>query len=320
MKGTKKPIPEWKKFEQLIARIEADAGPLSLTVTSPDRIRSKITGRLREVDASVRTKIGTSNILITIECRKRKTTQDVTWIEQLATKRNHIGADRTIAVTSTDFSAEAKAIAHHHGIDLRRLSEVSVEAINELIRLDFVLFTHKRCALAGVGIRFFKSEGWTTPNLNQLDLYLPPYTNPKHKLFRNEESGAVWSINDLWLQLQDTADPFAEIIKGEKPKIRTACFAYPGNVTIETPDGIKRIGDVLLSVALALEIEQVNLNSAKKVEYSSTDGETIQRLEYASAASGMEDWRVSLQIPKNADDFSQVRTRYEKPKHKNYTD
>jgi hypothetical protein len=47
--------PEWKEFEQLVARIEQDAGPLGLTVTSPDRITCKITGRKREVDASIRT-------------------------------------------------------------------------------------------------------------------------------------------------------------------------------------------------------------------------------------------------------------------------
>ena len=47
----KRAMPEWRQFEKLVARIEADAGPLGLTVVSPDRIRCKITGRLREVDA-----------------------------------------------------------------------------------------------------------------------------------------------------------------------------------------------------------------------------------------------------------------------------
>ena len=42
---------EWREFERLVARIEADAGPRGMTVTSPDRIRCKTTGRLREVDA-----------------------------------------------------------------------------------------------------------------------------------------------------------------------------------------------------------------------------------------------------------------------------
>jgi len=45
-------IPEWRKFEQMVARIEADARPLGLVIKSPDRVRSLVTGDLREVDAS----------------------------------------------------------------------------------------------------------------------------------------------------------------------------------------------------------------------------------------------------------------------------
>ena len=30
--------PDWREFESLVARIEADAGPHGMTVTSPDRI------------------------------------------------------------------------------------------------------------------------------------------------------------------------------------------------------------------------------------------------------------------------------------------
>ena len=91
----KQHAPAWREFEQMVARIEADAGPAGLIVKSPDRIRCRITGRLREVDASVQTQVGTTNILVTIECRKRRPVQDVTWVEQLATKKQSLGAART---------------------------------------------------------------------------------------------------------------------------------------------------------------------------------------------------------------------------------
>jgi hypothetical protein len=125
----KRAVPEWRRFEELVARIEADAGPLGLTVTSPDRVRCRITGRLREVDASVRMKVGTADVLVTIECRRRRNKQDVTWIEQLATKKRAIGATHTIAVSASGFSREAIESAEHHGIDLRELSEISAADI-----------------------------------------------------------------------------------------------------------------------------------------------------------------------------------------------
>lgn len=312
----KKDIKDWRQFEQLVARIEEDADPLGLTVTSPDRILDRITGHLREVDASVRTNIGTSNILITIECRKRHAKQDVTWIEQLSAKKHAIGASRTIAVSSSGFSPETEAAALHHGIDLRRLSDVSAAEINGLIRLDFILFTHRRCTLASVGIRLFRSLGWTLPDTKDVDFVLPSSTDPFSTIFRNTDTGATWSLNDLWLQLQEATNPFADIEKGQAPVVKTACFPFPGNVTVNTSEGPKKIGDVLLSVALSLEVEQIDLESAKKIEYASPDGTAIQRVEFASLEPGAEDWRLSLQIPKNSDDISQLRTGGNWPEQK----
>ena len=72
-------------------------------------------------------------------------------------------------------------------------------------------------------------------------------------------------------------DPFADVPRGGTPVIRTACFPYPGTVTIETPNGAKTTGDVLLTLSLNLALKHVNLTDATKVEYGSAHGETIER-------------------------------------------
>ncbi len=300
--------PMWRQFEELVARIEADAGPLGLTVKSPDRIRCKITGRLREVDASIRAGIGTATVLMTIECRKRRPQQDVTWIEQLATKKTNIGAVHTIAVSSSGFSDEAKAVAAHHGVDLRHLSEVSAAEINRLLRIDFVLFNHKRCSVARVGFRVFRSLNWTMPDPKQVDFVLPPTADLHAPIFTHVETGRTWSINDLWLQLQEATDPFSHIKRGARPDVRTAVFPYPGNVTVEAVGGPKLLGDVMLSVVLSIDVEQITLGEARRVEYTSPNGKAIQRVEFASRQSQPEEWRISLQAPKNATDISELKT------------
>jgi hypothetical protein len=305
--------PEWKEFEQLVARIEQDAGPLGLTVTSPDRITCKITGRKREVDASIRTSAGTTDLLVTIECCKRHPKQDVTWIEQLAAKRDAIGAACTIAVSSAGFTPNAVAVARRHGIQLRRLSEVSVAEINRLLRLDFVLFTHKRAAPARVALRFARNDAWSVPDPNNVNMVLPDTTDPYAPLFRNTQTNTTWSLNDLWHQVQEMTDPFADIHKGEPPVIKTACFPYPGNVTVETPDGPKILGDVLLSMALWLELEQVWLDAAQKVEYTSPEGTALQRVEFASKRRETKNWRLSLQLPKHSADLNELRTEMSQP-------
>jgi hypothetical protein len=312
----KKELPAWKQFEQLVARIESDAHKEGLIVLSPDRIRCKITGRKREVDASIRGRIGTADVLITIECRKRHTKQDVTWIEQLAAKREAIGASCTIAVSPQGFTTGAEMVARRHGILLRRLSDISIDEINRLIRLEFVWFTHKRVALASVGLRFARTEQWNVPQRNAIDEFLPESTSVEALIFRNIETGAQWSLNKLWKDLQECTDPFDGLQKGSKPIVRTACFPFPNNVTVEALNGQKLLGDVILSVALWLEVEQVDLSAARKVEYTSTEGIALQRVEFLSQHAYPDDWRLSLQVPKSGTDISQVRTGGSWPKTK----
>lgn len=120
---------DWREFEQLVAHIERQLSPRGAVVRSPDRIIDKITGRKREVDVSICYQDGDVPILITIECRKRGKTQDDTWIEQLVTKREKIGAHRTIAVSFTDFSTSAIVTAQHYGIEIRRVDEITDDVI-----------------------------------------------------------------------------------------------------------------------------------------------------------------------------------------------
>jgi hypothetical protein len=110
-----------------------------------------VTGRLREVDSRIRARVGTADILVTIECRRRGRTADVTWIEQLGSKKIAIGADHTIAVSTSGFSVAAQATAARYGISLRKVSDISVAEVNALLKLDFVVFWHKVCRIARVG-------------------------------------------------------------------------------------------------------------------------------------------------------------------------
>ena len=308
MASRKRDDTEWRQFETLVARIEEDAGPSGMIVKCPDKIRSRTTGRLREVDASIRYRVGTTDVLITLECRRRRKTQDVTWIEQLASKRIAIGADRTVAVSASGFTAEAQAVANGSGVSLRKLSDIGVADINSLLRLDFVLFWHRACSLARVGIRKFRSLDWQIPSAGEVDYVLSDDTDPFAPIFRNEETGTHWSLNDLWHQLLEATDPFDGVVKGERPVLRTACFPYPGTVTIATGEERCLLGDVLFTVALWIESEYVSLDAAKKVEYESDDTTALQRVEFSSKRDTGDGRRLSLQIPKDSRNINELRT------------
>lgn len=132
---------EWRTFEQKVAEIEKALSGLigtNIKVITPDHLEDIDTGEMREVDATVRAKIGSTDIILAIECRKRKHRQDVTWIEQLISKRRSVKVDKLIAVSSLGFSSGAIEKAKKAGIELRKLSELAsmaVQSITELVTI-----------------------------------------------------------------------------------------------------------------------------------------------------------------------------------------
>lgn len=123
----------YRELELLVSRIEGALAPAGAVIRSPDHIQDLFTVESREVDVSIRYRVGSVELLVTVECRDRIKTEDVTWIEQLATKRDHIGAAHTIAVSSTGFSAPSVKAAKLHGISTRIIGELSDADIIEWI-------------------------------------------------------------------------------------------------------------------------------------------------------------------------------------------
>jgi hypothetical protein len=125
-----------------VARIEQALGPKGITVKSPDHIPDVVTGEEREVDASIRYKAGSVEILITVECRKRKNVQDIRWIEELAMKKQNIGASKTIAVSSKAFTQPAINLAKRYGIDVRILKLIHAAELETWIKVSTILTRH----------------------------------------------------------------------------------------------------------------------------------------------------------------------------------
>jgi hypothetical protein len=69
--------------------------------------------------------VGSSDVLVILECRDRQATEDVDWIEQLASKREDVGAHLAIAVSSSGFSSGAMNLVDARGVLTRTVEELS---------------------------------------------------------------------------------------------------------------------------------------------------------------------------------------------------
>ena len=100
-----------RSLELLVQALEQLLAGAPVEIRSPDFIMGRNSGTSREVDVSLRSQVGSVSVLVIIECRDRAKPQDVTWIEQLASKREDVGADKAVAVSAGGFSAGARNLA-----------------------------------------------------------------------------------------------------------------------------------------------------------------------------------------------------------------
>ncbi len=308
-------VPEWRAFEELVARIESAAAPRDATVTSPDHIPDKRTGKKREVDASIRLTVGTVPVLITIECRKRKSVQDVTWIEQLAKKRLNLGASQTIAVASSGFSKEAENEARLSGIVLRQIKEVSAADVESWLAPKFLVHLFKQSRLLeNPGLEYVltdddRLDGASPPEIENADF--------NAKILVNKE-GAALSFNDIWSRIQAQKDPYDLIpnyeaedapdgkgppIPNVKIEIRMELDISRGDLQLQTTQGLRDVGKIKMLMEIWYEQENVPLDEAVFHLYTEPDGIEVQRTEISLTAKNL-DMKLAFQGEKGGKDVT----------------
>jgi len=129
-------VRKGRELEELVASLEKGLNGTGIKVTSPDKICDKVTKKKREIDVSLKGNMGFHDMLAILECRKRKHKDDVTWIEQLATKRDHTGANLAIAISSSGFTEGARLKADFLGIRLRTVSEIDPQEIMDWFKVE----------------------------------------------------------------------------------------------------------------------------------------------------------------------------------------
>ncbi len=267
----KTPTPS-REFERLVARIEAAVAPLGATVTSPDKLRDRVTGRQREIDVTIRYKIGTTDILIVIECRAHHRGQDVTWIEQLVTRSGSIGADRLIAVSESPFSEPAKMLAKAHNIETRTVSHATekdiinwyspINTVNHAIReaKDIECVVYLMCSDGEAHHQGLKAPDCFEPVFRHT-LISSPF--PPALLFRFLE--------------QQQPEIFASVpLNGTYKKLTFRFRVTPGELLLEGREGNYEVHHVRLSGNFHYELSASKITDGEHRLYSLPTGENYK--------------------------------------------
>lgn len=111
---------KWQRFETLVAQIQRTLTPQS-QVTQNDKIKGKRTGGLRQIDISIKHRVGQYEILIVMDCKDYKAPVDIKRVEEFMGLVEDVGANKGAMVSASGFTGNAKVRARDAGIDLYKL-------------------------------------------------------------------------------------------------------------------------------------------------------------------------------------------------------
>jgi len=116
----------WEEFEAIIARLQTTFSK-GATVTRDEKLPGKLSGRSRQIDVCIRTKVGTENVLIIVECKKHKRKVDVKAVESFIGVKKDVGAQMGIMVSKEGFSRSAYKRVKDENISLYRYQDTKNE-------------------------------------------------------------------------------------------------------------------------------------------------------------------------------------------------
>lgn len=270
----------WRRFHDLVARIHTALETSGALIKSPDRLRDLQTGKLREVDATIRRKESGREVLITIEARRRKDTQDVTWIEQLSTKRRKVGADATIAVSASGFAHEAVVTAAAEGIIVATVEELEQNDLRWL-NLEFADIVVETFFFERLGVELWDEPADGESLVLRDDLKRRARRGTlDYLLFIRIADGTRYSAGHVVeMARRQGFDPYEGLEAGHtSPRRQLNYKCDDRGIGVETTAGIKPVK--LISIQYHSSVERRSMPISAAFRYSGTQGAQREGVEF----------------------------------------
>lgn len=276
-----------KEFEKLVELLEHCLIPDGAKVKSPDYIPDKITGSLREVDVSIRMNVASVPILIIVECRDRTKTEDVTWIEQLAQKRNDLNAAKAVAVSSSGFSQNAQTKARILDIETRCIDDITSNDIRDWFQAGELILFLRESQIHRVSIDLdsnsFDGEIQIDKDTARTFFKLDVSDN----LFICKKDEKKCNLNTVWQWVIKDADIYRGVPQDGSRIRQTIVVNFPDmkdRYQFPTKSGLIDISRIIFYVELWIKISSIPIKNI--YSYKSPEMSLIQTVEYGIDIEG----------------------------------
>ena len=272
-----------RELEIIVSLLERHLDPGDVVIKSPDRIWGRLSNTEREVDVSLRKRIGSGEALFIIECRDRNEIQGEGWIDQVIGKREDVGAAGVMVVSTGGFTSPAINMAKEKGILLRTFEKVDLKVFEEwfsgkAIPLDHLHYEIKRIVL-DIGL----TEGIITPAPPGLLCEFPANFNAQSKVFYRKKDGQIVSLEEILRQYHESLRYLVSRGKTEAQKIILNLEKNNNVHQVKTTSGKKDVTRIFLVMNLFQKIR--NLPGVGR-RYSGEEGIFVERAEFFDSKLG----------------------------------
>lgn len=266
-----------RRFELFVKALEEVCLDSSSVLESPGYLLDKLTQVKREIDILIHTKVGNNNLKIAFECRHRNSKPDVTWIEQMVTKYQHLDVDKLIAVSENGFSEPAKVKASFHNIETRILDDLDVNAIKDIWPISHVNVLSNQFEIKFCQLVPYEKSSLQVVMTNKDKLI---YESGSNKFFCLDE---IFQLASQQLSLWDSILPGQSILKE----------VNVGLVESETQFFIKgvRLGKIRFLVELKTVATKEPISRVQ--QYSNGENTISHLIEYKNVVPGK---NVNMQL------------------------
>ena len=112
----------WKDFERLVERLQRGFHQ-NATITPNDKIIGQNTGRSRQIDISVRYRLGPTDVLIIVDCKKWRRRIDAPAMDTFIGLKQDVKAHVGVLVCEQGFSKAAVRLAERNNIQLFTIAD-----------------------------------------------------------------------------------------------------------------------------------------------------------------------------------------------------
>lgn len=281
-----------KDLQDIVKRIESALGE-DCEVTSPDWLEDRTSGRKREVDLSIRQKVGGQSVLIIEECRDHKRKVGVQYIEQAKQKRDDVKANKLVVVSTEGFTRGAKEKAEHHGIALMTMTEALEEDWGSWFQVEKIdVYTHR---FELVNLEILTTQGADTETAHGIE-HLGQFKSDAPVLFN--EDGSPWGSANLLLQgvaEQHGSKLFGDLNAGDEPKLKSVDIALNHPLVLKQGKHAVTFDKVRATAKFWTEVTHIPFN---RMQYRGASGNIVA--EYAAATMdipggpGKDDWTAEI--------------------------